>query len=168
MHTPKATRAGVQLLGSTVNMDRSRIRPDTTRAPVDSKSSICVALRQALDRSGPDTTILFIPVSDVVLGLLLPPWHSPPHPGLARNLVQRGRSWGVGPAASRAPSWVDAGKVSGWEIFPDSSAGAQPEPSPHRVLEVICLLTSAPPASAGQLVMDASWPGLYFILFFFP
>lgn len=50
--------------------------------------------------------------------------------------------------------------------FPASQAGAQPDPSPHRILEVISLLTSAPPASAGQLVMDASWPGLGFILFF--
>lgn len=52
--------------------------------------------------------------------------------------------------------------------FPASQAGAQPDPSPHRILEVISLLTSAPPASAGQPVMDASWPGLGFILFFFP
>lgn len=52
--------------------------------------------------------------------------------------------------------------------FPASQAGAQPDPSPHRILEVISLLTPAPPASAGQPVMDASWPGLGFILFFFP
>lgn len=50
--------------------------------------------------------------------------------------------------------------------FPASQAGAQPDPNPHRVLEVTSQLTSAPPASAGQLVMDASWPGLCFILFF--
>lgn len=50
--------------------------------------------------------------------------------------------------------------------FPASQAGAQPDPSPHRILEVISLLTSTPPASAGQLVMDASWPGLGFFFFF--
>lgn len=47
--------------------------------------------------------------------------------------------------------------------FAASQAGAQPDPNPRRVLEVTSQLTSAPPASAGQLVMDASWPGLCFI-----
>lgn len=49
--------------------------------------------------------------------------------------------------------------------FPASQAGAQPDPNPHRVLEVTSLLTSAPPASAGQLVMDASWSR--YVLFYF-
>lgn len=63
-------------------MDKSHRRPDTAQLPVDTESLLCMALRQPLDCSEPDTTSLFIAVSAVVLVLQLPPWHGPPCPCL--------------------------------------------------------------------------------------
>lgn len=136
--------------------------------PLTPQSLVCVALREAHDPSELDITI-----SSTLLCLtLLWVYHCylgtalPTRTCVWGGLVQRGRSWGVELAASRAPSWVDAGKVSGWESFQP----LKPEPGRIRVLteslRVTSSLTSAPPPSAGQLVMDASWPQLCFILFF--
>lgn len=135
-----------------------RTGPEALSCPFAPGPWGCVALRQGLGHSEPGTVTLssFSGPGGSCLAWL-------PHPSSAGSRVKRGRRLGVGPVASRAPSWVDTGKSQGGKIF-RLSPPAPPDPGPHGDLEVTSLLTPAPPASAGQHMMDASWPVLCFIL----
>lgn len=111
-------------------MHRSRSRPDSAQLPADPGSLICVAPRQALDRSEPDTSILFIPVSDA-LGSLLPPWHGPPHPCLARGALSREEgAGGLGRRHPGRPPGLMQEKSQGGKISSLSSRSPAGSESP--------------------------------------
>ena len=111
----------------------------------------CVTLWQALGLSGPATLILSIPKC-------LLSWAQWSHHGThplpqpqAGSGIKRGRRLGAGLAASRAPSWVDAGKSQGGKNSSLSPPALPPDPSPHGDLEVTSLLTPTPPAQLDRL-----------------
>lgn len=72
------------------------------------------------------------------LGPAVPPWHTLPIHPQPGSRVKRGRRWGAGPAASRAPSWVDAGKNLRVGNIPPS------HPQPCRILVPTESLRSPP------------------------
>ena len=97
---------------------------------------------------------------DLVSSLL---HHTPhPHPQTGSG-IKRGRRLGAGLAASRAPSWVDAGKSQGGKNSRLSPPALPPDPSPHGDLEVTSLLTPAPPAQLERLCWML--PGMAFFFF---
>lgn len=150
-------RARVQLTGSTW-----RLRPSGPGAYELPRAYRVPGLRDS--RASPQP--LSPGASSCQSQVPLPSWAwpftlgRPPHPSLAGNCVQRGRRLGAGPAASRAPSWVDAGKSQGGKRS-SLSPPALPDPGPHGDLEV-----TSPPT----LPLRPSWTacdGCFLAVFFF-
>lgn len=143
-------RARVQLLGRAVESAGGPAGWEQPCCPIYTKS-----LRLHDSTAGPrplwaSDPHFVHPQVPSLLGPVVPPWHTPfPHPQ-AGSCIKRGRRLGAGLAASRAPSWVDAGKSQGGKNS-SLSPPALPDPSPHGDLEVTSLLTPAPPAQLDRL-----------------